>query len=93
MPPAAKLTTTVSTKGQIILPKPIRDQLHWLPGTRLAVENTPDGILLRAAPVFAATRPEDVFASLPYQGPPKTLTEMEAGIAKEAKRRHARDRY
>jgi AbrB family looped-hinge helix DNA binding protein len=88
-----KLTTTVSTKGQVILPKAIRRQRRWTPGTRLVVRDTADGVLLTAAPAFAPTRAEDVFASLPHAGPPKTLAEMDAGIAAEAKRRHARNRY
>jgi AbrB family looped-hinge helix DNA binding protein len=90
---AEKLTTILSTKGQVILPKAIREQRRWEAGTRLMVEDTADGVLLRAAPVFAPTRGEDVFASLPYAGPPKTLADMEAGVAAEAKRRHARDRH
>ena len=93
MAAAEKLSTIVSTKGQIILPKAIREQRHWPAGTRLVVEDTKDGVLLRTAPVFAPTRGEDVFASLPYQGPPKTLAAMKAGITAEAKRRHARNRY
>ena len=32
-----KLTTTVSTKGQITLPKAIRQALRWHAGTRLTV--------------------------------------------------------
>jgi AbrB family looped-hinge helix DNA binding protein len=87
------LTTILSTKGQVILPKAVRDQHHWDAGTRLVVEDTADGVVLRAAPGFAPTRPEDVFASLPYHGAPKTLEEMDAGIAAEAKQRHARNRY
>ena len=87
------LTTTVSTKGQVILPKAIRERRHWGPGTRLLVEDTPDGVLLKAAPVFAPTRPEDVAGMLAYDGPAKTLEEMEAGIAAEVKRRDARGRY
>lgn len=86
-----RLTTRVSTKGQVILPKSIRQQRRWEPGTRLVVEDTPDGVLLKAAPLFAPTRPEDVYGSLPPTGAPKTLEEMEAGIVAEAKRRHARD--
>jgi AbrB family looped-hinge helix DNA binding protein len=93
MPRSVRLTTTVSTKGQVILPKAIREQRHWDAGTRLVVENTEEGVLLKAAPLFAPTRPEDVFASLKWHGKAKTLAEMEAGIAAEAKRRHARDRY
>jgi AbrB family looped-hinge helix DNA binding protein len=88
---ADKLTTTVSTKGQVILPKAIRQRRQWPAGTRLEVEDTPDGVLLRQARLFAATRPNDVFASLPHKGGPKTLAEMDAGIVAEARRRHARD--
>ncbi len=87
------LTTTLSTKGQVILPKPIRDQLHWHAGTRLAVEQTADGVLLKPlTTAFVPTRPEDVFGCLGYTGEPKSVQEMDAGIAAEARRRHARDR-
>jgi AbrB family looped-hinge helix DNA binding protein len=93
MPAGRTLKTTVSTKGQVILPKAIREQRHWSAGTELVVEDTPDGVLLRAAPVFAPTRPDEVFGSLPWQGPEKSIAEMKAAIAAEAKRRHARHRY
>ena len=87
------LTTTVSTKGQVILPKAIRQRRNWAPGTRLVVEETPDGVLLKAAPVFAPTRPEEVAGMLAYRGRPKTLEEMDAAITAEVKRSHARGRY
>lgn len=90
MSTADKLTTTVSTKGQVILPKAIRRQRRWEAGTRLVVENTPEGVLLKPAPLFLETKPEDVFASLPYRGAPKSLEDMKDGIAAEARRRHAR---
>jgi AbrB family looped-hinge helix DNA binding protein len=86
-----KLTTTVSTKGQVILPSAIRQRRLWSAGTRLTVEETAEGVLLKPAPAFAETRPEDVFGMLPYTGKPKTLEEMEAGVLAEARRRHARD--
>lgn len=91
MTSADKLMTTVSTKGQVILPKSIRQRRHWDVGTRLIVEDTPDGVVLRAAPIFRLTRPGDVFGSLKVAGPPKTLEEMDAGVAAEARRRYARD--
>jgi AbrB family looped-hinge helix DNA binding protein len=86
-------TTTVSTKGQVVLPKAIRQRRNWAPGTRLVVEDTPDGVLLKATPVFAPTRREDVAGMLAYRGPPKTLEEMDAAITAELKQRHARGRY
>lgn len=88
-----KITTTVSTKGQVILPKAIRGRRHWHAGTRLVVEDTPDGVLLKAAPLFKPTRSGDVFGMLAYKGAAKTIAEMDAAVAEEVKRRHARDRY
>ena len=93
MKSASKLFTTVSTKGQVILPKAIRDRRRWDAGTELAVEETEDGVLLRPTAIFPRTDPKKVYASLPRPARPKTLAEMEAGIAAEAKRRHARNRY
>ena len=91
MPNAGRLTTKVSTKGQVILPKSIRQDRRWSPGTRLIVEDTPDGVLLKAAPVFEPTRSDDVYGSLPSTEPPKSLEAMQASIVAEAQRRHARD--
>ena len=91
---AGDLTTTVSTKGQVILPKAIRDRMRWDAGTRLIVEHAADGVLLRpTASAFAPTRPEDVFGCLSYKGERKSVEQMDAGIAAETKRRHARGRY
>lgn len=87
------LTTTVSTKGQVILPKAIRQALRWDAGTRLIVENTRDGVTLKPVPSFAATKSKDVFACLAYDGPTKTLEDMDAGVMAEARRRHAGPRH
>lgn len=88
---AEKLITTVSTKGQVILPSAIRQRREWRAGTRLTVEDTPEGVLLKPAPAFTETRPEDVFGVLAHQGKPKTLEEMDASVLAEARRRHDRD--
>ncbi len=85
-----RITTVISTKGQVILPKAIRDGRHWAPGTRLTVEETPDGVLLKATPAFPETAVAAVFGSLRHGGPALSLGDMDAAIAREAKRR-ARD--
>lgn len=72
----AKSSTVVSTKGQVILPKALRDQNNWGPGTRLVVEQTGEGLLLRKAPHFKPTRIEDVAGMLRYDGPTLTIEEM-----------------
>ena len=90
---SAETPMTVSSKGQVILSKAIRQRRNWAAGTRLVVEDTAEGVLLKAVPVFAPTRPEDVAGMLAYRGPPKTLEEMDAAITAEVKRRRARGRY
>lgn len=47
--------TTLSSKGQLVLPKSLRDAKHWRPGTRLVAIETADGVLLKAE---APSRPE-----------------------------------
>jgi AbrB family looped-hinge helix DNA binding protein len=47
-----KLTIKLSTKGQVILPKSIRQRRHWDAGTRLVIEDTDDGVLLTSAPIL-----------------------------------------
>jgi AbrB family looped-hinge helix DNA binding protein len=87
---AERLTTTVSTKGQVILPKAVRQRRRWEAGTRLTVEDTEEGVLLKAAPLFAPTEIDAVFGSLRFAGKAKTIEEMDAAVAAEARRR-ARD--
>lgn len=84
------LTTRVSTKGQVILPKPVRDHRNWRPGTRLVVEETADGVLLRPAPLFPPTTTAEMFGVLKRPGKALSLEEMDAAVAAEARRR-ARD--
>lgn len=83
-------TTRLSSKGQVILPKSVRESHHWLPGTEFMVEDTPDGVLLRPAKSFPPTRLEEVIGCTGYKGPAKTLQDMEDAIAKGVKARHAR---
>jgi AbrB family looped-hinge helix DNA binding protein len=84
---AQKLTIRLTAKGQVILPKSIRQRRHWDAGMRLTIEETTEGVLLKAAPIFDPASPDDVFGSLKISGPPKTLEEMDAGILAEARRR------
>ena len=83
-------TATVSTKGQLVLPLAIRRALGWEPGTRLIVESTGEGVLLRREPAFPKTRPEDVYGCLAWKGPPRSPEGMDEAVPEEAKRRHAR---
>jgi len=43
-------TTTVSTKGQVVIPKEIRDRKNMGPGVKLIVQETPNGVFLIRVP-------------------------------------------
>ena len=84
--------TTLSSKGQVILPKRVRRAHSWSPGTEFSVEEVDDGVLLRPLKPFSATELESVFACLNSRGSTKTLEDMEEAINAEMRRRHARGR-
>lgn len=46
-----KRETRITSKGQVVIPKAVRDRMRWGSGTRLEVEATADGaVVLRAGP-------------------------------------------
>ena len=75
-----KQTTVVSTKGQVILPKTVRDDLNWPPGTKLVVEQTDRGVLLSSEPFFKPTTLDEVIGILKYDGPAFTVEEMDEAL-------------
>jgi AbrB family looped-hinge helix DNA binding protein len=85
--------TTVSTKGQVVLPKEIRERRHWRPGTELVVEERPEGVLLRSTEKKKGLTVADFAGIVKYKGPAKSVEEMNAAIEEEFRARHARGRY
>ncbi len=85
--------TRLSSKGQIILPKSVRDAHHWGPGVEFEIEDRAEGVLLRPRKRFAATQLHEVIGCTGYRGPAKSLEEMEAAIAQGVSERHDRGRY
>jgi looped-hinge helix DNA binding domain, AbrB family len=83
-------TTKLSSKGQVILPKAVRASHNWAPGVEFAVEDTPEGVLLRPLKPFPATTLDDVLGCAGYQGPAKSVEEMDQGIAAAIKARRDR---
>jgi len=86
-------TTKLSSKGQVVLPKSVRDARSWEPGTKFAVEEVSEGILLRPLRPFPAASIDEVFGCLKYSGRAKTLRELEKAIGREVRARHDRGRY
>lgn len=83
--------TSLSSKGQVIIPKAMREAHHWQAGTRLEVTNTAEGLLLR--PVQARTKvslPQGlaaIRARIAYTGPVRSLAEMKDAVLQAARRR------
>jgi len=47
-----KSATRLTSKGQVVIPKPVREELRWVSGTQLAVEVMGDGAV-RLTPLEA----------------------------------------
>ncbi len=88
---AKKATTVVSTKGQIVLPKAIRERKGWTAGKELVIEERQDGVLLRAARPFEPTKFEDVRGAFPSNGKHLRIKDFDKVLHAAATRRHARD--
>ena len=71
--------STITSKGQTTLPKPVREALGVRPGDRVRYIIIDDEV--RIIPMRPLAR---LFGALKYEGPPKTLEEMEDAIAEGA---------
>ena len=86
-------TTRLSSKGQLVLPKAIREADGWTEGTEFFVERVLEGILLRPVRSFPVTRLKDVIGCAGYRGPVRSLADMDKAIAHGVKARRGRGRY
>ena len=76
--------SSLSAKGQIIIPKEIRERHGWTPGMELILEDHGDSVVLRQAEHLPETTLEDLVGCAGYKGPARSLEEMEAAIARGA---------
>ena len=78
-------TAQFSSKGQIVIPKAIRDRHAFAEGQRVEVIDTPDGVLLKKPRASTETFDEitariQARARKFYSGPPVPIEEMNAAI-------------
>ena len=66
----AAATTTLSSKGQVVIPKRIRDQLHWVAGTRITLVSSAHGVTLKADPKPTGRKLEHLIGMLKHEGHP-----------------------
>jgi len=77
--------TTMSTKGQVVIPKEIRKILGWEPGVSIEIEAEGGMVVLRARKQGPELEIEDLLGCVPYEGPRRTLAEMEEAVARGAR--------
>lgn len=72
--------TKLSSKGQIVVPKKLRERYDWQTGFEFIVIDMGDGILLKPKRPFAVTTIEEVAGCLAYSGSPKTVEDMHTAV-------------
>jgi antitoxin PrlF len=80
------MESALTTKGQVTIPKEMRDKLHLAPGDKVKFFMQPDGRLV-ILPKLPASALKGMFRS---RRVPVSLEEMDAAIAKGATRRFRR---
>jgi AbrB family looped-hinge helix DNA binding protein len=83
--------TSLSSKGQVIIPKAMREARHWTVGTRLEVTDTAEGLLLKPVrPQQKTALPQGLAAirsRIAYAGPTRSIEDMNEAVLTEAQRR------
>jgi len=69
-------TITLSSKGQVVIPKEIRDELHWDAGTQIALVSSASGVTLRAVPNKTGRKLADLIGMFKHEGPPMSIEEL-----------------
>lgn len=65
------VSSRISSKGQVVIPKEVRDEQHWSEGTEVIFITTPQGLLIKPKSPFPKTNIEDYLArQKPYVGQP-----------------------
>jgi AbrB family looped-hinge helix DNA binding protein len=76
--------TKMSQKGQVVIPKDVRDRLRLAPGDRLDVVERPDGVLLRKHVEKGGETFDEITARLrsriSYNGPAISIEDMGTAI-------------
>lgn len=83
------MKTRLSRKGQIVIPRQIRQSHGWRPGVAFTIIDDGESLMLKPVVSRSAVDIEDVIGCAGYVGEKKSLAEMDAGIVEEAKKQAA----
>jgi AbrB family looped-hinge helix DNA binding protein len=86
----AMSTVSVTSKGQVTIPKRVRQALGITPGSKVEFDIDRGGVRLRLVKRRSAARIEDGAAILNYTGPRIPIEQMDGGVAMKKAARRAR---
>lgn len=69
-------TITLSSKGQVVIPKEIREELHWDAGTQITLVSSASGVTLKAVPKKTGRKFADLIGLLKHEGPPLPIDDL-----------------
>lgn len=73
-------TVRLSSKGQLVIPRNIRDKLHWEPGMELTVSLAGSGVTILPRKKTADKRLQELRGCLDYDGPQVSDETLQAPI-------------
>jgi len=80
------MKTRVSSKGQIVIPKSLRNHFRWKTGTVLEIEETANGVVLSPA-TYPTVPLEEVFGCLKNGvSKPVSIKDMDQAIEEMARK-------
>jgi AbrB family looped-hinge helix DNA binding protein len=83
-----KYTAILSTKGQLVIPRELRESRHWKPGTELEIEERDGGLLVTPVRPVKTGSWAELRGIANYKGPPHSIEDMDKAVLAEAKRSH-----
>jgi AbrB family looped-hinge helix DNA binding protein len=83
------METRLSSKGQIVIPRQIRQSHGWRPGVAFTIIEEGDTLILKPIANRTTVQIKDVIGCAGYVGEKKSLAEMDAGILEEARKQAA----
>ena len=84
------MAVSVTSKGQVTIPKRVRDALGITPGSKVEFDVAGGGARLKLVKKHAPSRVEDGATILNYHGPRISVDEIHGGLAMKKAAKRAR---